>query len=52
MPAPSMHPTDKPSARHTRLYVACQLAGWGLWTLVYIGLVFAQGDVLVKGGGD
>ena len=49
MPAPSLLPPDKPALRHTRLYVACQLAGWGLWTLIYIGLVFAQGDVLVKG---
>ncbi len=49
MPAPSLPPTDNSSVRHTRLYVACQLAGWGLWTLVYIGLAFAQGDVLVRG---
>lgn len=40
---------ELPLPRQTRLYVVCQTAGWGLWTLVYIGLVLAQGEVTVKG---
>ena len=46
MPPP---PTDKPPSPRPCLYVSCQLAGWGLWTLVYLGLLFAQGEVLVDG---
>ncbi len=49
MSAPSPIPSDLSSSRHTRLYVACQVAGWGLWTLVYVGLLYAQGEVSVKG---
>ncbi len=37
------------SPRNPRLYLFCQLAGWGGWTLLYIGLLFAQGEVLVRG---
>lgn len=29
--------------------MACQVVGWGGWTLVYIGLLLAQGEVVVKG---
>ena len=41
--------SDKPPSPRPCLYVSCQLAGWGLWTLVYLGLLFAQGEVLVDG---
>ncbi len=42
-------PTERTASRNARLYVACQAAGWGGWTLLYICLLFAQGEVLVKG---
>lgn len=48
MPAALAGPTSPPP-RNPRLYLSCQLAGWGGWTLLYIGLLFAQGEVLVKG---
>jgi hypothetical protein len=48
---PTMHllATDKRLSPRPGLYVGCQLAGWGAWTLVYLGLLFAQGEVLVDG---
>lgn len=49
MPEPEPSVPELPLPRHTRLYVACQTAGWGLWTLVYIGLVLAQGEVTING---
>lgn len=41
-------PLERPTS-YGRLYVACQLGGWGLWTVLYIGLMYAQGEVSVKG---
>ena len=49
MPPHAPSPYEQNASRHSRLYVGCQLAGWGLWTLIYIGLAYAQGEVLVKG---
>ena len=49
MPHIPLPPSDKPPSPRPCLYVSCQLAGWGLWTLVYLGLLFAQGEVLVDG---
>ena len=49
MPDQAPPTSELPLPSHTRLYVACQAAGWGLWTLVYIGLVFLQGEVRVNG---
>jgi len=49
MPHAPTTPYDKPPSPRPCLYVSCQLAGWGLWTLVYLGLLFAQGEVLVDG---
>ena len=49
MPLCPAHCTEPTPARRSRLYVACQLAGWGGWSVLYIGLLFAQGEVLVNG---
>ncbi len=49
MPAPVVLPIEKPLSRNPRLYVVCQAAGWGGWTLLYLGLLFAQGEVMVRG---
>lgn len=49
MSSPVVPPTERPASRNSRLYVACQAVGWGGWTLLYFCLLYAQGEVLVKG---